>query len=424
MGAPTLQKIVRGKRVSQREFRREVMAAIDAGGEEGRTIEQIADHLGEPWDQRDLRPILSHTLQNFKATGKVICPSRGVYVAAVAAVDIFTDHENSILQVIRDHGGVCRWVDILDAYDVRNIGRTRPKRAVANYPEGVTDHERLLIDEEIERDFQARTEVFELENPRASSIPTTLRKVIAQSTRIRQDFMQIGLYNLPLEELQGLPLLGRWLRKATVKTALGDRPPRDRDELNLTRDTIYDMVDQHFARVGAVFLTVVNARGATLADVATDETIRPHLMRLSKDDDLLNQVLLNQRIEVLRRHGLDPDAQHYDDAVTDALTNTREALMSADGDKLPIALMQAFALGEPAFHRAADTAFWVALADAFWLDAAALSRGIVWPKTEPDHRPRPETHLKSEHHTLADMAAEQRHRRAGFPVQVTGLDDD
>ncbi|UTC29786.1 hypothetical protein BAJUN_01560 [Bajunvirus bajun] len=373
---PMVEKYVNGRLVTQRQWRKAVVDAIDAGPPEGSTITMIGERLGPAWVEPVNVPILSHTLQNFKRKGIVECPSRGVYRVVVNAVDVFTDHENAILDSIRKRGGVCRWRDIADDFGVRN----------KDVP--------LTIEQQANESDAAWRLRFDAHEPINFGIRSMLVATIAESDRIRQDFGVPGLYNLPYEELHALPMLGSWAiymhrRAVMLLTPQGER---------WDEELVGQMTNAHYKRVGAAFRAVRDLKYLDLETLVDDKVFIGILRQMAdKSDVAVNDILREQKARILSRHGIAFDSGIIPPEVTEELDDAREAAMNWKSLTIPAGLLGAFEDGSPAVHRVAPADFYTEFCQSFvdGPDPVLLSRGILAPG-EPEHRIRPDPNTMSE----------------------------
>lgn len=352
-----VDKTVQGQPVSHTEFLNAVVQAIDRV-EGGARVAELVNALGPEWDPQDQRKFLATTLDNLtrrhvlrRAEGK-----RGLYEVTPhykrAGVSVFDAEEKAILDVIRTHGGFCRFRDIMEAFGCRVAG-----------PDG---------------DLTAN-----------SGIHSRLMYVIRKSKLIRQDLLESGIYNLPWADLAGQPMRGKWAALITKKTYY--------EQCYTTKAEIDDNVwrtwrDTLFYNVGAAFKDLRKTHGLSITDLLDDRRVRAAVAEFVRAAPGEIAII---RQDWFDRTGLEVDRMREEGATSNAVDDYREQRDSELGLRQPEWLYGRFEKGKLGAHMMAPLGFYQAVAERFDLCPAQLSRGLIALLPPDDVRLRPTRERRS-----------------------------
>lgn len=360
-----IPKTVKGVPVNQDEFKVAVVESIQRQGQA--SMNTLLVDLGREWDTKEGRKSLGQTLFNMAKRGTIrrVADARGMFEVAPGyhrrGVSTFHANEEGVLDVLRSLGGFARFSEIMDAYGLRargkdvNAVRQRRKRA--------------REDRETMADLtDLHTEVA----PSDTSEYQAIARVLANSKKVRQDYLLRGWYNLPIEEIRNLPLRGRFAGLIIKATQL---------DFGVKRGWM-DERDEHFTRVGSVVQAARWARGEGFRDLRDfvripkvsaallDLSRRP---RVSRELDSWYSAETAAQIDEMKAQGVGPEAigafrQQRDD----------EKL----GDQYLVDLMTRFeAGGEGMFgvnvHLNAPLSFYTAIAEALSICPVAMTRGLL-----------------------------------------------
>ncbi|AFU86805.1 hypothetical protein D869_gp109 [Caulobacter phage CcrRogue] len=337
---PVLDKFVKGKRYSQREFLRLVLDTVTAitalpTYERGCRARDVAERFGDPaWGERDNLQIIAVTLNNLKNRNYVRSPERGLFLVnegkASLGLDVQEQIEIAVADVLTAQGGYGR---------------------------------RKVIDVAMGAERWSKEQV-------------TINRVINQNDRIRRDYkgMAYALYNLAPEELALLPQQGRWLhlQSAAGLRMITGKPTHD----------IYNLIEkaarQQYRNIGAIFRLVLDHIDEEFVDgLENDDDLHDAMKaytRAFSDIDSAAKRLIEERygpagdkFTALQQKGWSLD---------EIDTARRDALLDYDRDA-PLRLIDLFCEGDAHAHERAPIAFYEAFAKWAGLDAPALSRGII-----------------------------------------------
>ncbi|AFU87843.1 hypothetical protein CcrKarma_gp326 [Caulobacter virus Karma] len=343
---PLVEKYVKGKLYSQRQFRRLIIDTLRAildlpGYEKGARARDIADKFGDPaWVEAENLRLIAVTLNNLKTQGLVKQIERGLYKVNEAKVDLGLDQmeqtEQTIAEVLRAEGGYAK---------------------------------RRVIDREHDADSQS-TDV------KAGDIQRTLTRVLMNSQRIQKAYggMVYAFYNLPQAELSLLPQMGKWLhlQSAAATRMLTGQPSHE----------VYGLIEKatrlQYRHIGAVFKFVIDHIDEDFADAARG--FEPLHEAMAEFNDAFSDVNAGARNKIEDRFG--PEGEDHRQMREAGKTYTeiddaREAALRAYDAEAPLRLIDLFCEGNPQAHERAPLSFYEAFADWAMLDAAQLSRGIL-----------------------------------------------
>lgn len=336
MRTPT-EKTIHGRRVSQHTFLIEITQALERLG--SAKVSDLVLEFGPEWNNPVSKRLLTSTLINMEKRGTLRLLERGLYAVntsylSVHGVSQFDRTEQDILEVIRDRGGFCRWRDLTEAFGVRVRGP----------------------DADIHRQ---------------DSMHSRLREVISKSTRIRQDHLKRGVYNIPWEETQKLPLMGRW---AAMMIEVGCDVIRSGIEVEDFETYWREERDMFFINVGRTFKAARELRRWEIARIVRQPAVKKAIEAM-----LDSNVPEARKVPTMAR-----------DAITNAVNSLRAAgasyaeideLRHSEAAKLDDAMLfyayERFEDGELGAHWGATVGFYTAVAEVFELCPAALSRGLL-----------------------------------------------
>jgi len=366
MARITHDKTINGKPVTHTEFLKEVITTIDELGPENAKVANIASKFGEEWCTPAGKKLLSQTLANMLGRGHValVDGKPGLYRTTANVkrngVNRFDADEEAILTVIRDHGGFCRFRDIMEAFGMRAVGE------------------------------DAKDITFQ-------PLYVRLIEVLRESKRIRQDFIQRGIYNVPWAEMQGLPVRGLWASMMIKVTwselrQTWDMPATD-DE---GRPGWYKLREEFFTNVHLAF-----ERLRTTAQMTVDELLDERVMRLAiADFERAAPTVLSVIYDEWRAY-TDEEIERRDAAYALAVAQMeagggsahdlsrlqvehqadidiyRDARQQELDLKRPIWLYKKFEKGDVTAHCRAPLSLYTAMAEVFGLCPASLSRGMI-----------------------------------------------
>lgn len=362
---PVVQKTIHGQEVSQTVFLRTVAEAISEC-EGGATAGDLTSMLGEEWSQPQMRQLLASTLINMAGRGTIrrVEGHKGLYVTTNhfrrAGVNQFDTDEQAILTAIRRRGGFCRLKDIMEDFDVRPAGGPEGQADI----KGITEYQRVL-------------------------------RVIMKSDLIRQDIVDpaigAGIYNVPWSEVAALPLVGRYVvpyihhTMKEIKLAVGAR---------VTSREWWDERDAFFSQVGDAFKRLRKMRGLEAQDVVDLKPVRAAVAEFQrKAGPPINEIRhewmdrMSDTIEAMRtaseisEEGTASERKRKVDHEIAAYRDEQEQLRDT---KLGVLLYKRFEKGNPGAHYFAPLILYQAVAEAFEVCPAALSRGVIalLPHTE------------------------------------------
>jgi hypothetical protein len=353
---PITPKTIHGKPVPQDEYLRVIATTLKALG--GGKAADLLPALGPEWDTPDQRQALATTLANMANRGTIQRDPavRGRFTVGAAferrGVSIFDEFESGVLDVIRKKGGVCRWRDIADAYGVRTYKVNR---------------------EETMNDSTYRR----------------LTDVLARSTRIRQDFLKRGVYNLPWDELQTMPLMGRLAHlgiRIAVTDAMRKHPdgytPREAD------DIVEAEQRRFYARVGGQFEMLRKTAGMTAVDVISQSPIKAAMLMIKRTG--------HQEVARARTDWFDyATIAEREMRAAGAPQSEISAYMAEQTEMvdraIPRILYRRFELGKLGAHMHAPAQLYTAFAEMFDVCPVLLSRGVGMARPDQTVRLRPES---------------------------------
>lgn len=226
-GEPNKVRVVKGQALGTRDFTRLLMDTIDSLKPEQQTIAGVLALWNDPsWLLPQAKADLRACVERLAAQGNLIRESRGVYRAAEPAVRKFTaiaDFQDLAHTALKAAGGIMT---------------SRELRRALGY--SYQEAKRLRLYEALS----------------------------AEGSRVRRDFRDTRLYNLPMKELRNLVLDGRWafpilrmtwmhVGKAKHLTP-GARPWRT-------------LIDGHLTNIGLTIQVMRQARELELVDLLQHE---------------------------------------------------------------------------------------------------------------------------------------------------------
>lgn len=393
----TVEKFVRGKKLTQAEWRRYIRAFIHAGGEDGVTLPDILEHLGPGWAEPMNANLVSQFLNYEVRKGHIQRPRRGVYVLPRSPdrVSVAELHEHELTVILRKLGGYAFWRDIareVDAdWSVKKAGKRPMEPILRLYGDEDPDEEAeaRALHEAAMAKYERALDKWKERHPAYDGYNRSLRRILRESPRFRQDFMIRGLYALPAAERAALPLRGvfaaaefRGAAQARDKSMIADPEP------------IWDAQRVFFKGVGAAFQFARTLANQSLRELAAEPTIAPVLEDLAEGAEIWH----GRTIQAFEDAELLELEERLQERIHFNRLEHREA-RAAGREKFRartlLEVLAAFEDGDPSVHIAAPLSFYTTLAAHWDLDAAALSRGVyqqaesaevirVRPAREPD----------------------------------------
>lgn len=356
---PVKEKTIHGEPCTHQHFMNtvgETIASMEGGGRAA----DLIPTLGPEWDTAGGHKIISQTLINLCSRNKLkrVEGERGLYVVSNhyrrTGVNQFDEDEKAILRIIRNHGGFCQWSDILEVMGVRPHG---------------SKQDRL--------------------DAMADPVYKRVYNTILKSDRIRQDIttqkIGTGVYNLPWEELNNLPMIGyyaslyiHYTYNAVLRANTGiETGPHD----------WYDEQELFFEQVGAAFKRLRDIRKLSLETLLEDKAIRAALMRFQQVADRPLAVIRGEwkdkvdlEVERLKAAAEINDGRtahvrrEEARAKCEAYTEEQRLLFNT---KCGQWLYRKFENGDVGAHCNAPLILYMAVANHFEVCPAALSRGAI-----------------------------------------------
>lgn len=368
-------KTLHGKPVTNHEFKLAIVDAFERYS--AMNVASLVSVVGPEWDTVAGKRLLTSTLINMANRGAIrrVADSRGMYELspgfARRGVSAFHQNEDAILDVIRENGGFARFSQIMEAFGCRPSGSDLRRLMMLR--------QRADRGELTEDDLRG---AHALEDARDSSEYRGLVTTMAKSTRIRQDFLLKGWYNLPITELRNIPLKGRFLSLIVKATHL---------DLGPTRFTWMQARDDYFSRVGAVVNEARLRRKLTIEELVAIPKVQAALLQLSTVSAVRAE--LDQWYVAETNHRAGQLADSGTDVDVIGRYRTERAAKQREGSwVLPELITRFEAGGEELYgvnvHLNAPTSFYVALAEALEICPVAMSRGMLQMPT-PEERLRP-----------------------------------
>ncbi|AXQ68515.1 hypothetical protein HOT99_gp102 [Caulobacter phage CcrBL10] len=331
-----VDKYVKGKRLTQAQFRRLIVDTVGKVNalypdSEGARARQIAEALGDPtWLEADNLQVLAQTLVNLRGQKHLHSPARGAYVVNKSRTDMGMDvpeqFERIFHETLVENGGFAQTKTLIAALRVDK--GTYGERAAA--------------------------------------------RVLAGSDLCQPHFTGSvwALRNLPPEELAHIPMLGRWVK---LRLLYAYRMIMSAKNLKEVDDLAEAEANRHFKRVGSAFRHVLDMIGADLVEEMPDMPLL--------EEALVEMLEKHPNAGTLRVAATDPyetwgaeyarlKAKGWTDAEID---DKRQSVL----DGLLFTMFDWFCDGDPFAHAVAPIGFYTAFADFAGLDAAQLSRGIM-----------------------------------------------
>ncbi|MFN3930872.1 MAG: hypothetical protein ACK4JY_03900 [Brevundimonas sp.] len=365
------QKTVNGVPVTAAAFRRAIVDALNGMEDGAGSMPDLILALGPEWDTKEGRALVSKTLVNMAAGGKLKRdPERkGLYRVhgnvnrKGGGVSSYDATEQSIVEIIRDAGGFATWAEIMEVFDERPHGEERAEL-------------RALRKREFWKNYKPGDEKLTRFDPYNTWGYKQINNVLRTSERIRQDYPEIGgtgewackYYNLPLDQLNGLTLRG------SVKALMIKATHED-----LKREGSYFAErDVMFACVGHVFATAREARGLTLLDLASRKAVYAALLDLARDRTIdgnnrsIHRAETAKQVEAMRAAG----------ATRDEVEGFRDQRRGAHKSVEAMAdMLERFEVGGVGYgtnlHLRAPVSFYETLAAALGIDPVSASRGVL-----------------------------------------------
>lgn len=353
-------KTIHGEEVTQETFRRTICDTLELL-DGGRTADLI-EALGPEWNSAEHKRILSKTIDNLVTTGLVHRVERGVYKVTPSyrrrGVSVTSITEKAIIEMMRDAGGFMLRSEILEGFNLSyrsDDARTRNMEMAprVNRVRGLTAHIRDMSD------------------PRKASITRHIDKVLAESPQIRTDCLSAGFYNLRPEEVNALPLRGLFaglLIRALVHDATGEAAYMERR-------------DAFFSSVGAAFYEARRLRGyRTAAAFLQHKRVMSEVVKLAELPAIRQEshnwfvAETQARVDAMIERGATPKE------IADFRTDREE---SRDGIQHYVDILERFEAGGDEkvgvnLHLHAPVSFYRVLAEVLEMDAASLSRGLLF----------------------------------------------
>jgi hypothetical protein len=238
--------------------------------------------------------------------------------------------EDQIIDVIREAGGICSTVAILEAFGVE----------------------------------QSKAKVTTTSSSDYRRIHAELKK----SSKIRR-YYRPGFWGLRWKEMLGEPLPGRYadflIREGYFETYPEHMKKRD------TESRVYELIRDHFDRVGTAFQSIRLDHDCKVGDLLKDDGVRDALQIIRDcEPRLVNQVYADIRKEAERRAR---EIGKPDDGVV------IEKVRDEETPRLLEHLYLLFEAGTTLAHMAAPAQFYRAVASFYQICPASLSRGFVMP---------------------------------------------
>lgn len=376
---PTVEKTIHGKLVTQTVFLNAILALIQNFPDGARAGDIIGD-LGEEWMAPDRKRLLASTLINMAKRGTLVQVEneKGLYRATNFArrngVNNFDGVEKSILSVIREHGGFCRYKDILVAHDVNPVGE----------------------------------EKWRVSDPIYSRINDVIRK----SELIRQDAGERGVYNLPWDECLTLPLRGYYAALLVKTTWEENRKPGDTAD---DRKTGWRALrDSLFYNVGLAFRQLRELRGWSVDDLLAHKPVYAAMAELQRRAP--NEIAIIRQ-DVFDRTSVTVEEMRAAGASQEEVEAYREARVEELNRRQLEWLYKRFERGELGAHYHAPLAFYTSIAALYDVCPASLSRGVITFKPYDDVRIRPERtrrHVNDIAMARADLESEMEFQARMF----------
>lgn len=372
---PTHDKTIHGRQVTQTEFTNTICEAVRRM--EVARVGDLISAVGAEWDTPERRKLLGQTLSNLAGRGKLkrVAGQRGDYTVTEhykrTGSDLFDQDEKAILRIIRSHGGFCRFRDIQEAMDVRPHG---------------SKQDRLDI--------------------QAEAAYRRIYAVIEKSTRIRQDITSPGygegIYNVPWEEMKGLPFVGRFASHYIHYTF--DQVLRANTDIPTEKDDWHIEQERFFEQVGAAFTRLREIRNLSLEEFLSISPIRaavltfkakaPKAMLLVRGDwkDRVDVEVARLREAAEVDDGRAAYIRHEElQRRLDAYREEQDRLFESKSHQW---LYRKFENGSVAAHCNAPLILYTAIAAHFEVCPAELSRGAIFALPD-EERMRPGRNRRS-----------------------------
>lgn len=359
-----VEKRVRGKRLTQREFRKLIVEKIAALQEhhnvKGVRARQIAEALCDPaWVEPANLQLINQTLVNLKAQHILLSEERGLYGVNAAKIEMGLDQQDEyeimMGDVLEKHGGFCTAKDLLDG-----IGAER-----------------------------------------GDGTWTIAYKVLASSEVIRKDYAiaRPGLYNLSPERLANLPLMGKWAR---LQFLYGYRIVSG-EQVNTIYDDADDEIDVLFKRVGRAFRRALEVSGEDAVQIADDNRKFWRALKTMAGDYQDWQGIKAQALAVYDKTGPKGVALAAKGWTYDEIEDARDDAEKRWTNDWPWECFDRFLAGDRFAHLAAPLTLYTSFAEWGFLDVAQLSRGLlIWNLEKTERLKRQEAAAPAYHLSFPD----------------------
>jgi hypothetical protein len=303
------------------EVKRTIIATLESRGEA--SPRDIVAALGEEW-RNEAKQLQLHKMLRRMVRGHVLKNTRyGVYTLSpnykMRGVSVFDLTEHSIVEFLRERGGIARTKEIQDACGDRQRGGED-----RHY-----DHKRITL-------------------------------TLKESPRFSQDFGR-GYWNLDEAERARLPLIGRW---ADYSIVVGWYERGERGGFASSDEMSADFFDS----VGSAFMEA--RAGMSSAEVALVPEVRAALRVMA---DRAASAKADARDALREMVEADERAR----GVTDRFAIAQAVREREAAGGLGEHLYAMFELGDVALHLAAPVEFYRACAALFRVCPARLSRGEI-----------------------------------------------
>lgn len=361
-----IEKTINGQPVTQTEFLRAICETLNKFPEdEGGRMADLVNAFGPEWDNDYGRQLMSNTLTTMRRRGMLqqVGDRKGYYRTTRTAsrerggVNSFEQTENTLVDVIRMHGGVMKMRDIADY--LAPYGAERIKFQ-GDYNRGNTRRGKFHRTEwsrmpKEEREWRVA------QGMAYKSHRSQLHNVIAKSLRIRRASDVPGWYSLEPHELLQIPqssrnlsvlmgTAGRRLAKQAIQRGVAEA--RDDDWYAILREPI-------FRHLGYMIDAVRDLSGMTVEELVAMPVVHKAMERFRGYAQNVWQDMINYI--------------RYSDEINDRM-------YEPSFDEVCRMTYQKYVEGESAVHLALKADFIEAVADVFKLDPNMLSFGVPVPR--------------------------------------------
>lgn len=368
---PMVQKTIKGKAVTQRDFRNAIIEIVRLRGEV-KPID-VAHDLGREWVKPNASGLIGQTMANLTKAKILQKNDAGFYTLAPGYIIRGTGgYEDALEDVLVYMGGIARTRDLLESMDVR------PRRG----NEAAYSH----------TDYR--------------SIFHTLKK----SKRFRRYYKK-GVWGLPWPKLLTLPLTGAWAEFLHLRGVIETGPEFMRK--NGYTPELHAQTREHWLNVGVTFANLRDRHHESVETLLTDPAVRTAV-----------QVIYNvsRGVKDAANHSIQALAEiEAAEAGTPSDLNLIDAVKQREMPHILEHVYTAFEQGSPSTHRAAPVILYRSVAAHFNVCPILLSHGMIL-KIPPndDHGDLSELEIQLDY----EAAVLEDQSLADYAISEEGVDED